>query len=424
MDPKITPPTPGTVSRRIYPVITIARIQNPIRFFAVPLLGGIVKWFMLIPQAFMLLWAYLVVGVGLWINVFTVLFKGRYYRHLYNWNVNLTNMTIKSRFFMLGLTNKYPGFTYAIEDNYTVAVPFPLQPNRLYAIPLLGFALRFIILLPYFFYISIIGNAVEIMTVFSSFAVLFKGYYPESTYELVLDEIRLSTSLPLYVSGISDTIPTYKISMHHNVIKIIFLIMGILLLGWQIYSNVSDQKNPKTNSYSTTSPVSAIGVEPEDKSIKCKDDMNCFVNAMEQNKVASFKTYNDFTIEGIAFQQLIYIRFDGYKDNHWKLYGKTLSIDVADSNSGNLEITKTINNVKDIALHKEVTIPIYSSMEFTKEDMKKNATSIVKEFAKLLIPTGGIYVDKEATPTPQPTVVLTATPTSVYIPTPAASISH
>jgi hypothetical protein len=58
-----------------------------------------------------------------------------------------------------------------------------------------------------------------------------------------VDGLRLGFAMNLFFAGISDTLPSYKISMNHKVIKIIALIMGLIYL---LFSNV---KSSKTNTY-------------------------------------------------------------------------------------------------------------------------------------------------------------------------------
>jgi hypothetical protein len=260
-------PPAGTVSKRLYPVITINRIKDPRRAYAFPIFGGLVKLITLIPQMFMLWFASLCVGISLLINPFVVLFTGRYWMPAYDWVVKYTNLQVKMSFFLYGLTNRYPGFSFSIQDSYIVNVPYPTVPNKLYAIPLLGLAIRAIPMIPFSIYSSILSNAGSVMAFFSSFGVLFKGYYPESTFELVRDATRVNMAASLYFAGISDTVPTFKISKNHLGIKLLFIFFGVLLTILNTINNISDATNPEKSKrykmYPTPTPTYEVPYKVE-----------------------------------------------------------------------------------------------------------------------------------------------------------------
>ncbi len=238
-------PAPGSVSKRLYPIFIIDRNQNPNRFYATPMIGGIVKTFMLIPVVFMLWFAILCLGVSLLINPFVVLFTGKFWTPAYNWVVKYASLQTKIYLFVNGLTDKYPGFHFAIRDSFILNIPYPTVPSKLYAIPLLGFAIRFVLLLPFAIFAEIILNSASVMAIFSSFSVFFKKYYPESTHEFVRDSIRLELAGTLYSTGISDTLPTYKISKNHLLLKLLFIVPGIILMLLNNAGNLSSLYEPK-----------------------------------------------------------------------------------------------------------------------------------------------------------------------------------
>ncbi len=255
-------PNPASLSKRMYPIITINRIKDPKRSYAFPIFGGLTKGIILIPQFAMLWFASLCMGVGLLINPFVVLFTGKYWMPAYNWVVRFVNIQVKISFFFSGLTNRYPGFNFSIQDSYIVTVPYPTAPSKLYAIPLFGFAVRAILTLPFNIYSSVLTSGSSVMASFSSFSVLFKGYYPESTYELERDSLRVNLAGTLYFAGISDTLPTYKISKNHLGLKMIFIIIGAILTILNMLSNFSDQNDSqgrnRYKSYLTPTPTYEI----------------------------------------------------------------------------------------------------------------------------------------------------------------------
>ena len=230
-------------SKRIYPTLIIPRNTQPSRFYAFPLLGALVKLVLLIPGIIMLSIVSLIWQVTIFINAFVVLFTGRYWRFSFEVCDYYNKYSLKTSLYFLGVTNKHPGFSPKIDDTFSITIPYPTTPNRLYAFPLLGIVVRFIIMIPFMFWYGIVYYGYFFLSVISSFSVLFRGYFPESTHELIVDGLRLGFAMNLFFAGISDTLPSYKISMNHKVIKIIALIMGLIYL---LFSNV---KSSKTNTY-------------------------------------------------------------------------------------------------------------------------------------------------------------------------------
>ena len=121
-------------NKRIYPSISIERIQNPSRIYAIPILGGLIKAFILIPVAIILYVLSLVIFFLLPINAMVVLFTGKYWSVLYNLVSESIKISAKTYFFAMGLTNKYPGFNSTIED-FSIEVQYPEYSNRFFAVP-------------------------------------------------------------------------------------------------------------------------------------------------------------------------------------------------------------------------------------------------------------------------------------------------
>lgn len=256
-DPQLSAPQPSN----LYPIININRPEKPNRFYAIPLIGILIKIIILIPVGFWLG----ILGIGGFfvsiINATVVLFSGKYWKVAYNYNLGLMRLYIKTAFFVQGLTDKYPGLNRTINDNYSVDVSYPEHSSRLFAIPLIGALLRIILLIPYFIFQNVLSNASNAGVVISFFPVLFMGKYPESTFELARDSVRVSQGTFVYMSGISDKYPSFKISWNHKIIKIILIIIGALLFLGNTFGNMGSQnnsyklqQNPYTNTLNNNFP--------------------------------------------------------------------------------------------------------------------------------------------------------------------------
>ncbi|HSW88679.1 MAG TPA: DUF4389 domain-containing protein [Candidatus Saccharimonadales bacterium] len=216
-------------SKNMYPDINIKRIKNPNRLYAIPLFGFLVKLIMIIPVGI-----YMVILSFAWffvwiINSFYILFNGKYWNVGYNFSSGLIHLSAKIAFFMFGMTDTYPGFDFAIDDSFSISITYPKKPNRWLAIPLFGFLARLILLIPFLIYQTVLSKAAQIALVVGSFFVTFTGKYPESDYEINRDSYRLDQAAFMWFAGLSDTYPSFWISMNHSGIKITLIILSILL---------------------------------------------------------------------------------------------------------------------------------------------------------------------------------------------------
>lgn len=222
----------------LYPTLSVSHIQNPNRFFALPLLGILVKLILILPVGIELIVLYIANIFVIIINSFMVLFTGKYWDTAYTLNLGIIRLGTKISLYIYGLTDKYPGFDLAIQDPLiTLDMKKPENPNRLFAIPLLGGIARIILLIPYLIYQSVLNYAVGLGVIISSFPVLFTGKYPEATYEFTKDYTRVTLASTAYMSGFSDSYPSFWISMNHKTAKIILIIFGILLFIANIFSD-------------------------------------------------------------------------------------------------------------------------------------------------------------------------------------------
>lgn len=244
-----------------YPIISINQNLNANRFYAIPLIGFIAKIILLIPYFIAIFGVSIGLIFILLINSFCVLFNGKYWDFAYNYNRGIIRMGTKMYFYLTGLTDKYPEFNFNNGRDFTLEINQPQNPNRWFAFPILGGVVRIILLIPYYIYSQVLQSGAY-LGVFLSFAkVLFESKYPESTYEFARDSQRVSQATGTYLFGLSDSYPSFKISMNHKNIKIALIIGGIILtiLQWS-HRNTNHyqyqyQPQPATYTSQTTSPT-------------------------------------------------------------------------------------------------------------------------------------------------------------------------
>ncbi len=221
---------------RMYPHIAISRNMHPNRWYAVMILGGLVKIIMLIPVALWLglvsVWLFMVVIY----NSFRVWIFGNYSQYAFTLAVGVMTLGARISFFWAGITDTYPGFS--IKDTGLLEFTYPEHPNRMFATPIVGGFIRILMMIPFGLYQRVISTAAYIGVLISCFPVLFTGKYPESTHEIYVDGYRLNFALSAYMLGISDTYPSFRISMNHKWIKIALIIVALLyMLSSNSYSS-------------------------------------------------------------------------------------------------------------------------------------------------------------------------------------------
>lgn len=215
-------------SARLYPSISIVKPVKPKRLYAFPILGLIIKSIFVIPVRIVLVFLAIISLFVLIINSFVVLFTGKYWKYCYRLNLGIMRLSTKATFFVYGLTDKYPGFSMKINDDFSVDMAVPNDPKRLYAFPVVGFLIRIVLMIPYAIYTSIITQAGQLAIFAATFVVFFKGDYPESFYEIARDSVRVTLASSAYFAGFSDGYPSFWISMKHKRTKIILIVLAVI----------------------------------------------------------------------------------------------------------------------------------------------------------------------------------------------------
>lgn len=216
------------ITTELYPHLSVDRNTKPQRLYAFPLFGFLVKIIILIP-VFIELWLLSIVNFILifLINPFIVLTTGKYWKMAFDLAYGVMRLNTKVSFFLFGVTDKYPGFDTS-STPYTLTISYPEKPNQLYAVPLIGFLIRFVLIIPYAIFSQIISYASGIAVFFSFAPVLFSGKYPETTHEIAVDSIRVSQASSLFILGIFDKYPSFKINWDHKPMKIVLIVLGVL----------------------------------------------------------------------------------------------------------------------------------------------------------------------------------------------------
>lgn len=267
----------------MYPVLEINRNITANRFYAFPIIGFLAKIIMLIPVYF---WLILVLIALFFINViinpFVVLFTGKYWQAAYNLTIGYMRLSAKVSAYLYGLTDKYPYFKLSIPD-FKLDMACPEKPSRFFAVPLLGGFVRIFVIMPFSIFQGFITYASTIGW-FGSFAkVLFQGQYPESTYQLGRDSIRLNFANMAFILGLSDEYPSFEIDLKNKKgIKFMLIFFGVWI--YFMFSGVNAFTSAFYNSYQKSTPAKNYQY----------DQLNIYNNNQVQSTTNSTVTNQEF----------------------------------------------------------------------------------------------------------------------------------
>jgi hypothetical protein len=220
-----------------YPKLVIKNIEKPSRLLAFPFFGLLIRCILLVPVGLLILVYSIWYCILTIIVPFTILFTRNIPDSIYNFFIGFLKLYIKASIYVLGLTDKYPGFGLDDAGLFELHIERPKKFSLLLAFPLIGFIIRIVLMIPYIIYESVLQYGAQWAMIFSWFAVLFKGKYPESLYEFNRDFLRIVAAETIYTSYLSDKYPSFHISMNHKPIKILLIILGVLsFLGANDYS--------------------------------------------------------------------------------------------------------------------------------------------------------------------------------------------
>lgn len=204
------PPTMGSS----YGVdVEFPRQETYNRFWAVPVVGYYAKVIILIPHYVCLCVLGVLVGLLQLVTWIPVLTAGQYPE----WGYNLTAGTIRWAqrvvAYMYGLSDTYPAFSLqdGPQDTQTT-IPMPTNPNRMWAIPIVGILIKAILLIPHYIILYVLSIIVGLLNLITWIPVLFGGQYPEWGMNLVGGYVRWGARCAAYLLGLTDTYPPFQLS--------------------------------------------------------------------------------------------------------------------------------------------------------------------------------------------------------------------
>ena len=146
-------------------------------------------------------------GGGLFVAVALMLvFRGRYPRWWFDWNVALTAFGLRVLAYAALLTDRYP----STEDPQGVrlTIPYPDTGALNRGLPLVKWALA----VPHYVALGLLGLGACVSVVGAWLAILITGRYPRPLFEFVVDVIRWSVRVSAYAFLLTtDRYPPFRL---------------------------------------------------------------------------------------------------------------------------------------------------------------------------------------------------------------------
>jgi hypothetical protein len=143
-------------------------------------------------------------GVLFWAPLLMILFRRKYPRWWFDWNLELQRFTNRVTVYLSLMDDRYP----ATDDHQSVHLDysFPEQLNRW--LPLV----KWLLAIPHYIVLFFLNLASFIVVIVAWFAILFTGRYPQGMFGFVEGVIRWNVRVTAYaLTLVTDRYPPFRL---------------------------------------------------------------------------------------------------------------------------------------------------------------------------------------------------------------------
>jgi len=139
--------------------------------------------------------------------VLMLLFRQKYPRWWYDWNLELTRFGNRVLAYLLLMDDRYP----STDETQTVHLDYPevSGPELNRWLPLV----KWLLAIPHYIVLFFLAIAVFFVVIFAWFAILFTGLYPRGAFDFVEGVLRWGNRVTGYAfSLVTDVYPPFRLS--------------------------------------------------------------------------------------------------------------------------------------------------------------------------------------------------------------------
>jgi len=136
-----------------------------------------------------------------------ILFRRKYPRWWFDWNVNITKFSARVGAYAALLTDEFPSTER--EQSVHISLPYPdVKKDLLPGMPLV----KWFLAIPHWFILLFLGIAAGFCVFLSWFAILFTGRYPRSFFDFVVGVARWGLRVSAYAFLlVTDVYPPFSL---------------------------------------------------------------------------------------------------------------------------------------------------------------------------------------------------------------------
>jgi hypothetical protein len=139
--------------------------------------------------------------------VLMILFRQKYPRWWFDWNINFLRFTNRVTAYLALLDDRYPSTDEEQSVHLEFAYPDAMQMNRW--LPLV----KWLLAIPHYVVLFFLGIAAIVAIIVAWFAILFTGLYPRSLFDFVVGVLRWSNRVNGYAFVlVTDQYPPFRLS--------------------------------------------------------------------------------------------------------------------------------------------------------------------------------------------------------------------
>jgi len=152
-------------------------------------------------------WSYSGIGIVVLPLVFMILFRKKYPRWWFDWNLNFTKFSTRVGAYFLLLTDKYPSTDE--EQLVHIEIPYPdAQKDLKRGMPLV----KWFLAIPHYIILAVLCIAAWVVTIIAWFAILFTGKYPRGMFDFIVGVSRWELRVMAYAMLLTtDIYPPFSL---------------------------------------------------------------------------------------------------------------------------------------------------------------------------------------------------------------------